>query len=307
MSNAATLSTAAAAADVACKWGRPLFVKGADGVRLHAVAAGDSGPLLLFLHGFPECWLAWHRQLQEFGHDHTAVALDLRGYNRSDKPGAESAYELQRMVADVRAVIEALSPNRPAILVGHDWGGIIAWTLARESPELIARMVIINAPHPWLFYRELKQNPAQRTASSYAAFFQLRGVAEGTLQAFDFAAFRKMVFGGSARPRAFDEDLRRAYHDAWSQPGALTSSLNYYRNLRAFRRLLRAGGDWSIPVPTLVLWGEQDAALVSDNLRGLEDLVPQLTVKRHPTATHWVIHEDPCWVHESIRGFLGAR
>lgn len=286
--------------------GRSVFFTGADGVRLHAVVAGNSERVVLFLHGFPECWLAWHRQLPRFAQDHTAVALDLRGYNLSEKPPAVSDYELPKLVADVRAVLQTLSSTRRAVLVGHDWGGIIGWALARETPQLLERMVIINAPHPLLFYRQLKSNPAQQIASSYAAFFQLRGVAERTLEAFKFSGFRKMVFGSSARPRSFHGRIRLAYEEAWSQSGAVTGALNYYRNLHAFHRMLRAGRDWTINVPTLVLWGDEDAALVTENLEGLEKLVPQLTLKRHRTATHWVVHEDPDWVNDNIRAFLAA-
>lgn len=280
------------------------IIRGADGVNLHAAAAGDCGPLLLFLHGFPECWLAWERQLAAFSRSYRAVALDLRGYNLSDKPSQTSAYALPRIVDDIRRVIDHLTPSGRAILVGHDWGGLAGWTLARESPELLSKLVIINAPHPVLFYRELKQKWAQRIASSYAGFFQLPGVAEATLRAFDFAALRKMVYGTSSKPRAFTPALRHAYRQAWNQPGALTAGLNYYRNPRALQSLLKQPPGWLIHVPTLVLWGERDPALLTGNLDGLDHLVPDLAVKRHPTATHWIVHEEPQWVNESLREFI---
>ncbi|PTY08456.1 alpha/beta hydrolase [Opitutaceae bacterium EW11] len=279
-------------------------IEGAGGVRLHAAVAGNSGRLMLFLHGFPEFWRAWENQMAEFSRDHRTVALDLRGYNLSDKPPAVESYAIQNIVADVRHVLRALSPEEPAILVGHDWGGIVGWALAREHPELLHRLVVINAPHPVLFYRELKNNVAQRIASSYAGFFQLHRVPEATLSAFDFAALRKVVFGTSAKPRMFSNELRQAYHDAWSQPHALTSGLNYYRNLRALKWLLREPPPWTIPVPTLALWGDQDPALLRSNLHGLGAFVPRLTVRRHPTATHWIVHEEPDWVNENIREFL---
>lgn len=279
-------------------------LEGADGVRLHAAQAGERGSLLLFLHGFPECWQAWHRQLPEFARDHRAVALDLRGYNLSDKPPDTASYALSKIVDDLRHVIRALSPDHPARVVGHDWGGIAAWVLARESPELLERLVIINAPHPAVFYRELKQNPMQRVASSYAGFFQLRGVAEAALQAFDFAALRKMIFGTSAKPRMFPPELRAAYREAWSRPHALTAGLNYYRNLRALQRLVKSSESWTINVPTLVLWGEQDPALLKTNLVGLDRFVPQLQIQRHPGATHWIVHEEPDWVNAAIRAFI---
>jgi epoxide hydrolase 4 len=282
-------------------------VDGADGVRLHAATNGTSGPVMLFLHGFPEFWGAWHRQLDEFSPQFRTVALDLRGYNRSDKPDGAANYVISKLVDDIRAVLRSLSGGQRAIVVGHDWGGIIGWSLACESPELLERLIIINAPHPVLFHRELKQNSAQRIASSYAGFFQLRGVAEAALQAFDYAALRKMVFGTSAKPRMFSSELRRAYRDAWSQPGAITGGLNYYRNVRALRQAVAQPPSWRIEVPTLVLWGERDPAVLLGNLVGLDEFVPQLTVRRHAAATHWVVHEEPEWINESIRAFIAGR
>lgn len=281
-----------------------LYFDAADGVRLHAATAGDSGPVMLFLHGFPEFWMAWHRQLPEFGRDHRAVALDLRGYNLSDKPRGVAAYALPKIVDDIRHVLRALSPGRPAILVGHDWGGIAAWVLGRESPELLERLIIINAPHPLLFFRELKRTAAQKLASSYAGFFQLPGIAERAVQAFDFAALRKMVFGTSVKAENFSAELRAAYRTAWRQPGAITGGLNYYRNVKALKRLLERDRPWRINVPTLVLWGDQDPALLRGNLVGLDELVAQLTVRRHASATHWIVHEEPEWLHANIRAFL---
>lgn len=281
-------------------------IEAADGVRLHAASEGEAGPLLLFLHGFPEYWQSWHRQLPAFAATHRAVALDLRGYNLSDKPPRVTDYELLKLVDDVRRVIRALSPDTPVSLVGHDWGGIIAWTLARESPELLQRLVILNAPHPAIFYRELKDNPKQQLSSTYAAYFQLRGLAEVTLEAFDHAALGKMVWGTSSKQGQFSPELRAAYHEAWRQPGALTGGLNYYRNVGSLKQTIQALQPWRIEVPTLVLWGEQDPALRRDNLVGLDRYVPKLTVYRHPSATHWIHHEEPDWVNERIRAFVGG-
>ena len=279
-------------------------IPGANGVNLHAAMSGDRGPLMIFLHGFPEFWLAWHAQLSAFSTTHRTVALDLRGYNLSDKPPNVADYALRHIIDDVRHVMDALSPNEPVILVGHDWGGIVAWFLARENPERLAKLIIINAPHPVIFYRELKHSWRQRFASSYAGFFQLRGIAETALTAFDFAGLRTMVFGTSSRPCAFTPQLRKAYREAWSVSGAVTGGLNYYRNPRALRALLKHPPGWLIHVPTLVLWGELDPALLTGNLEGLELFVPRVTVRRHREATHWIVHEDPIWVNESIRAFL---
>jgi len=277
------------------------FVDCSDRVALHAVGAGR-GPLMLFLHGFPEFWYAWKRQLSHFSETHAAVALDLRGYNSSDKPYALDAYTLNRLVEDVRTVVERLGDGSPAVLVGHDWGGIIAWAFARVYPEWLDRLVIINAPHPAIFRRELARSREQRRASSYVMLFRRRRLAEKVLRAFHFAVLRKIVFD-RARSGAFSSVDRAAYFEAWSQPGALTGGLNYYRANRA----LLVGGEepssaWTIHVPTLVLWGEKDLALRSGNLYGLENYVPQLEVHRLPEGTHWVVHEEP----DRINAWIGT-
>lgn len=283
-----------------------LNIEGCDGVRLHGVVSGEKGPAILFLHGFPEFWRAWHNQLAEFSTDHRAVALDMRGYNLSEKPPRVADYALSKLVADLGRVIESVSSDGSAVVVGHDWGGIAAWALARARPALVKRLVIINAPHPVLFFRELKQNGAQQLASSYAAFFQVPGLSEAALRAGDFALLRAMVFGTTSKPAMFSPILRAAYLEAWSQPGALTAGLRYYRNVRSFAEAVSDESTWRILVPTLVLWGEKDPALLRGNLVGLDDFVPDLKLLRHPAATHWIVHEEPAWVNDAIRSFITA-
>jgi len=278
-------------------------VLGADGVKLHTLTAGD-GRLILFLHGFPEFAAVWEPQLEDFGRDHLAAAVDLRGYGFSDKPGGVSLYSLSHLVEDIRRVVETFSPAQPAVIVGHDWGGIVAWAFARAYPQRVERLVVINAPHPAIFARELAYNTAQRFASSYMLFFRSQGVAEEVLSSFDFALLRRMVFGRTTCPEAFSPTLREAYLEAWKRPGALTGGLNYYRASQGFRDTRLE--NWKISVPTLVLWGEADPILLTGNLRGLDQYVVNLTLHRHPTATHWVIHEEPEWVNGSIREFIGA-
>jgi epoxide hydrolase 4 len=282
-----------------------LHIPVADGIRLHGVAQG-MGQLVLFLHGFPEFSGAWHRQLAEFSGTHRAAALDLRGYHLSDKPHGVHAYELRYIVSDICAALRALSPQTPAVVVGHDWGGVAAWMVAHEAPELLDRLIIINAPHPRLYLRELKRSPAQWLSSSYAGFFQLRGVAERTLRAFGFAALRRMIFGTSVRPENFPPKLRKGYLYAWQQPYALNAGLHYYRTPRKLARYVSERATAPIQVPTLVLWGEKDPSLRLSNLRGLEQLVSTLEIKRHPSATHWIAHEEPAWVNTAIRGFIAS-
>ena len=283
-------------------WERALIP--AAGVSLHLVTAGPGTSLgdpapVLFLHGFPEFWYAWHRQLEVFGAERVAAALDMRGYGQSDKPQDVDAYGIPNLVADVEAVLDRISPDRPAILVGHDWGGVVAWQFAARHPERLEKLVIINAPHPAVFARELLNNPAQRLASAYVALFR-SPLAEPLLRAGRFALLRRAVFGG-AMPGAFSPDDKRRYLAAWSRTGALTGGLNYYRAAQ----FVPAEAVRPILTPTLVLWGEKDTALLMGNLEGLEEYVPDLTVRRIPDGSHWVVHEQPGIVNAAIEGFVG--
>ena len=274
-----------------------------NGVKLHYVTAGK-GKLILFLHGFPEFWYQWRKQLPEFARDHQAVAPDLRGYNLSSKPAEVEAYRIPALVEDVRALIRHLG-HETCILVGHDWGGVVAWVFAATHPDMVEKLVILNAPHPGVFQRELRENPAQQKASQYMLFFRSEG-AEAGLAADNYAALVKNVLGETVS----GED-RRAYLEAWAQPGALTGGLNYYR---ASQVGPPAANDQVRPAPpapplvvkppTLVIWGERDTALLLGNLDGLEPLVEKLTVRRIPDATHWVVHEKPDLVNRYIREFL---
>jgi pimeloyl-ACP methyl ester carboxylesterase len=296
-----------------------------NGVRLHYARAGQ-GPLMVFLHGFPEFWYEWKDQLAEFGVDHTAVAPDMRGYNLSSKPAELSAYQVPTLVEDIRALaIEELKTAGGSrfTLVAHDWGGVVAWVFAAAHPEMVDKLVIVNAPHPTVFARELRENAAQQKASAYMLMFR-SPEAEANLSADSYAALKRAVLGSSVTA----EDTA-AYVEAWSQPGALTGGLNYYRasgigppNPAADMPNPGANapnppghtpnpdaGAWTPPplmvrVPTLVIWGEKDTALLTGNLTGLEAYVPQLTVRRIPDATHWVVRERPAEVNRLIRAFL---
>ncbi len=288
-----------------------------NGVKLHYVTEGK-GRLMLFLHGFPEFWYAWKAQLKEFGKDHQAVAVDMRGYNLSSRPETVDQYAIPLLVGDVKALADHLLPKdgpKKLVLVGHDWGGAIAWIFAGTYPDYLEKLVIINAPHPGVFQRELRSNPDQQKASSYMVLFRSEK-AEATLSADDFGTLARAVFEGSAKPEAFSEEDRRAYLEAWRQPGALTGGLNYYRAARVGPPPPDAAPDsppppdeanlpaLTVKVPTLVIWGEKDRALLTGNLDGLDKFVPDLRIRRIPDATHWVVHEYPDKVHSYIREFL---
>jgi epoxide hydrolase 4 len=280
-----------------------------NGVRLHYVTAGK-GPLILFLHGFPEFWYEWKDQLGEFATEHRAVAPDMRGYNLSAKPADVDAYQMQNLVEDVRALVEHLGYKK-FILVGHDWGGVVAWSFGIAHPEYLTKLVIVNAPHLAVFARELANNPAQQRASQYMLMFR-SPQAEQILSANNYAALVNAVLGDGLKSGVFTEADKEAYIAAWSQPGALTGGLNYYRAAKvgppeSSTPAAASAADPAsqvVKVPTLVIWGEKDTALLTGNLDGLDQFVPNLTVKRIPDGTHWVIHEKPALVNGYIRDFI---
>jgi pimeloyl-ACP methyl ester carboxylesterase len=276
-----------------------------NGLALHYVQVGQ-GPLVLFLHGFPEFWYAWRAQLLEFGRDHHAVAPDLRGYNVSTRPDGVEHYRVHHLVADVGALADHLGHER-FVLVGHDWGGGVAWAFALAHPERLRALVILNAPHPAIFARELATNPAQQQASQYAVLLR-SAQAEAALAADDFAVLRTR-FLGERLWNQLGEEGREAYRQAWSQPGALTGGCNYYRaswpdTERGHGLLAADPALFTVHVRTLVIWGEQDHALLTGNLQGLERFVPDLTLRRLSDASHWIVHEKPHEVNALIRGFI---
>lgn len=280
-----------------------------NGVRLHYVTAGTGRPIL-FLHGFPEFWYAWKKQLLDLGRDFEATAVDMRGYNLSDKPEAIEQYRIEHLVEDVSGLVDPLG-HRKIVLVGHDWGGVVAWTFAATHPQRVEKLVVINAPHPAIFRRELRQNPRQQEASAYMTLFR-RPDAEVILVARNYEALRAPLLDRGLKEGYFTEEDRHAYLRAWAQPGALTGGLNYYRaagigppSTDEIPRAPDETGSMVVNVPTLVLWGERDEALLTGNLDGLERYVPDLTVKRIPHAGHWIVHEQPDLVSRAIREFVG--
>ncbi|CAG9164349.1 alpha/beta fold hydrolase [Cupriavidus pampae] len=294
-----------------------------NGMRLHYASAGEQGkPLILFVHGFPEFWYAWERQLAEFGQTHFAVAPDLRGFNLSGKPSDVENYRPRHVAEDLVQLTGALGYTR-CVIVAHDWGGAVCWNLAMQHPEIVEKLVIVNAPHPYLFARALTADPAQQAASGYMNWLRKPG-SEQALAANDFALLEKMLGGHEGtRPAWFTDAVRARYHAAWSTPGdndshALTGSVNYYRatpmrpptdsepaaDLSRFNPARFDPNCAVVKVPTLVIWGEQDRALPKTLVDGLGDFVPDLRVERIPEGTHWVIHEQPERVNLLIRSTL---
>ena len=283
-----------------------------NGIRLHYISVGK-GKLIMFVHGFPEFWYEWEKQLIEFGQDYQAVAPDLRGYNLSSKPSDVEKYHVKYLIEDLRALAEHLGHEK-FIMVGHDWGGGVAWSAAIRHPEIVEKLVIINSPHPAVFARELLNNPDQQKASQYMLILR-SAEAERVLSENNFARLSDVLvqFGSKWE---MSEERRLKYIDAWSQPGALTGSLNYYRasplypptsteDKEQIKSILNLPKEMlAVRVPTLVIWGEQDRALLTGNLDGLEEYIEDLTLKRIPDGTHWVIHEQPELVNTLIRDFI---
>jgi epoxide hydrolase 4 len=272
-----------------------------NGLRLHLVEAG-AGPLVVLLHGFPEFWYSWRRQLPALAAaGFHAVAPDLRGYNESDKPPNVRDYRLRHLVDDVAGLIAALG-ERQVHIVGHDWGGVIAWKLAMLRPELVHRLVILNAPHPAAFARELRR-PAQWLRSLYMLLFQFPWLPECLLSARDFTLLARTLRREPVSPDAFTAADVAHYKHALARPGALTAALNYYRAMFRYPSELRRGFR-PIAAPTLLIWGERDRYLGIGMTEGLTRWVPNLQVVRIPNASHWVQNDAPARVNELLLDFL---
>jgi pimeloyl-ACP methyl ester carboxylesterase len=290
---------------------RHRFVE-ANGVRFHVVEAGSdpcgeteaerqSRPLVLLLHGFPELWFGWRSQMPALARHFRVTAPDLRGYNLSEKPSA--GFDFETLVRDVPSLIRALGADR-AHLVGHDWGGMIAWGAATFFPEVVDRLAILNAPHPAAYLRELGRNPKQRLRSWYIALFQVRGLAEWLLTRGHGRGVADLLRGSTAYPDAFTATDLAAYRRAMLRPGAARATLAYYRALwstdrERLQRRLRP-----VAAPTLLIWGMNDVALVPDLTNGLERWVPELRVQRIADVGHWVQHERPDLVNRLLLDHL---
>ena len=279
---------------------------GVDGLRLHCAVAGKPGaPLMLFLHGFPEFWAAWRGPMEYFAaRGWLCVAPDLRGYNLSDKPEGVEPYKAKHLIADVLALGAHYSKGK-FVLVAHDWGGAVAWATAIAHPQRLAKLVMINSPHPYLFWRELTNNPAQQKASEYMNVFRLPK-AERVLSD---NGYQRLLTAFGHLPEAWRKELV----GAWSQPGALTGGLNFYRASPLYPPTADDPGakkfqfkpeDFMVRVPTLVLWGDRDTALLPGCVEGLSQCVPDLKLVRVPDASHWIVHEKLDMVCREIGAFV---
>ncbi|MDY6781734.1 MAG: alpha/beta hydrolase [Cyanobacteriota bacterium] len=271
-----------------------------NGVQLHYVTQGE-GPLMLLLHGFPEFWYSWRHQIPEFAVDYKVVALDLRGYNESEKPKNVEAYRMQELIRDVEGVIVGLG-YESCVLVGHDWGGAIAWSFAYEHPQRVDKLIVMNLPHPALLSEGLWKHPQQLLRSWYIFLFQLPLLPEWILQWNDYdaiaATFEKMAVDKTAFTTA---DLD-AFKSAAAKPDAITAMMNYYRNV--FQGLMQPRSWRILEVPTLMIWGEEDAALGKELTYGTEAYVRDFQIRYIPNCSHWVQQEQPQLVNQYMREFI---
>lgn len=271
-----------------------------NGVRLHLVEYGE-GPLVVLLHGFPEFWYSWRHQigaLAEAGY--RVIAPDMRGYNLSEKPKGLASYRMEALVGDVLGLIKDAG-EESAVVVGHDWGGVVAWQVALRHPRVVEKLAILNAPHPVVFAKKLR-TWEQFQKSLYILQFQ-SPFAERVIRRDGFALLDKLLQRDPVHTEAFSEEDRRLYCEALGQEGALTAGLNYYR--AAARDL---SSYWPkrqiVEAPTQVIWGEQDKYLGLSLLEGLEHWVRVLRVDRISDASHWVQCDTPERVNALLLEFL---
>ncbi len=271
-----------------------------NGIRLHYVSQGE-GPLMLMLHGFPEFWYSWRYQIPEFAQDYKVVALDLRGYNDSEKPQERAAYGMAELIKDIEGVIKGLGYER-CILVGHDWGAGIAWSFAYAYPEMLEKLIVMNLPHPAKFAEALRSNLQQMLRSWYILFFQLPLLPELMFQFNDYRAIASAFIDTAIDKTAFTSQDLEAYKDAAAKRGALTATINYYRNI--FQGFFNQT-EWGVlQVPTLMIWGENDKFLGKELTYETQVYVKDFHLRYIPNCSHWVQHERPELVNQYMRDFL---
>lgn len=276
-----------------------------NGIRLHVVESGPAdGPPVVLLHGFPEFWYGWRHQIGPLADAGFRVVIpDQRGYAESEKPRAISAYGLDTLADDAAAVIASTGCSSAAV-VGHDWGGIVAWWLAVRRPDLVRRLAVLNAPHPTAFRRYLATSPRQLMKSWYTVYFQVPGLPEALFRRRNWASLVKSL-RTSSRPGTFSDAELDRYRAAWSKPGAITAMIHWYR--AALRVPPRPRDDVRVHVPTLLIWGAKDRFLDRRLTGPSLDYCDRGSLHIIEEATHWVQHEEPARVNRLLLDFLSDR
>ena len=287
------------------------FIDLGNGIDLHFASAGNPNkPLMLMIHGFPEFWYAWKDLMPNFSNDYYVVAPDMRGYNLSSKPEGIENYKPKHLVDDVVRLIKTLGKDK-AVVVAHDWGGAIAWNLAISNPEVIDRLIILNAPHPYIFAKALAEDPIQQASSQYMNWLRRTG-SEDILMQDDFIKLEGF-FNKPNQPHWCVGEVRDAYHAAWSVPNAVKSAVHWYRGSPLYpptgddlgaKKLQLNPQDFIVKSRTLVIWGMQDAALPPGLIEGLDAFIPNGEIVRLESATHWLVHEYPLEITSEIERYL---
>jgi pimeloyl-ACP methyl ester carboxylesterase len=277
-----------------------IFFQNAN-VRLHAIAAGPKeGPVVVLLHGFPEFWYGWRRQIEPLADAGFRVIVpDQRGYNLSSKPSGVAAYALTELVSDVIAIADQLGQEK-IFLAGHDWGAAVAWSTALLYPQRIAKLVALNVPHPSVMRSFMMKHMRQMLRSWYIFFFQLPYLPEAFFSAFHFLVGARSLLR-SSRPGTFSAEDLNQYRTAWSQPGALTAMINWYRAL--FRTRAKFP-DKTVRIPTRILWGERDAFLLAEMAHESLRYCKDAELFTFANASHWLQHEEPARVSELLIDFF---
>jgi len=257
-----------------------------NGIRLHTALAGpEDGDPVFLLHGFPDAWFGWEAQIEPLAEAGFRVIVpDQRGYNLSDKPRGVSSYQMEPLVDDILGLADGFGYER-FHLAGHDFGAMVSWNLARRHPERLKCLAVANVPHPAVMRNYLRTHPSQMLKSWYAFFFQLPGLPERVVRA------NNWQFLISAMPVKLSEQERDRYREAWAQPGAMTSMINWYR--ASLRQLRKSTAASLIQVPTLVLWGQQDPHLSYEMAPLSVDLCKGGRLVMFEDASHWVMHDKP--------------
>jgi len=281
---------------------RERFVE-TNGIKLHVMEAGPAdGPMLLFLHGFPEFWYAWRKQLSYFAKKgYLVVAPDQRGYNLSDKPQEITAYKIDELAKDIVGLIDAYQRER-IFLVGHDWGASVSWWVALKYPERIAKLVIMNVPHPKVMAKTLFTNPRQMQKSWYIFYFQLPGAVEKFASANSYA-WPVNLLAATSRPGAFQPEELEEYRKAYMQPGAFSAMVNWYRAMIQTQQEPPKSFDATMPM--ILVWGMKDVALLSEMADESMAFCKQGRLVTFPDASHWIQHEEADRVNALIAEFIG--
>lgn len=273
-----------------------------NGIRLHVVTAGPpDGQLVILLHGFPEYWRGWIKQIQPLADaGYRVVVPDQRGYNLSDKPAGVRSYRMEVLGLDIIGLMDALGREH-CCLVGHDWGAAVAWGVGLTFPERVKRLGILNVPHPDVMARFVGRDLTQTLKSWYIAFFQIPGLPEWLLSRNKFSGLSNMLLR-SSKPGTFTPTDLDEYRQAWSQTGALTAMINWYRAVARYRPT--APEDMRLSMPVLILWGTHDIALSQKMAQPSIDHCRSAKLVYFENATHWVHHEESDAVTKALLEFL---